>query len=111
MKGWVGRMNTKAAMGEIEQDAAEQGNKSKLWRLKRGGPFRSGTRKGIFTIIMGIIELIQNSRVGVVYMFLEEVPGEVFNKFVYSLNLQIVVDDTVSNVPGSIDYDSKDFVL
>ncbi|GBN39107.1 hypothetical protein AVEN_33734-1 [Araneus ventricosus] len=60
---------------------------------------------------MGIIELTQDSMVGVVYRFLEEVPGEVFNKFVYSLNLQIVVYGTVSNVPGGIDYDSKDFVL
>ncbi|GBN76412.1 hypothetical protein AVEN_178871-1 [Araneus ventricosus] len=111
MRVWVGRMNAKAAMGEIEQDAVGQGNKSKLWRLKRGGPFRSGIRKGIFTIIVGIIELIQDSRVGVVYKFLEEVPREVFNKFIYSLNLQIVVSDTVSNIQGSIDYDSKDFVL
>ncbi|GBN48042.1 hypothetical protein AVEN_134402-1 [Araneus ventricosus] len=84
---------------------------SELWRLKRGGPFCSGIKKGIFSIIMGIIELVQDSRVGVVYKFLEEVPGEFFNKFIYSLNLHIVVDDTVSNVPGSIDYDSKDFVL
>ncbi|GBN35596.1 hypothetical protein AVEN_179646-1 [Araneus ventricosus] len=84
---------------------------SELWTLKRGGPFCSGIRKGIFSIIMGIIELVQDSRVGVVYKFLEEVPGEFFNKFIYSLNLQIVVDDTVSNVTGSIDYDSKDFVL
>ncbi|GBN11973.1 hypothetical protein AVEN_214637-1 [Araneus ventricosus] len=84
---------------------------SELWRLKMGGPFCSGVRKGIFSIIMGIIELVQDSRVGVVYKFLEEVPGEFFNKFIYSLNLQIFVDDTVSNVPGSIDYDSKDFVL
>ncbi|GBN89358.1 hypothetical protein AVEN_161861-1 [Araneus ventricosus] len=82
-----------------------------LWRLKRGGPFCSGIRKGIFSIIMGIIELIQDSSVGVVYKFLEEVPGEFFDKFIYSLNLQVVVDDAVSNVPGSIDYDSKDFVL
>ncbi|GBN43337.1 hypothetical protein AVEN_267577-1 [Araneus ventricosus] len=84
---------------------------SELWRLKRGGPFCSGMRKGIFSIIMGIIELVQDNRVGVVYKFLEEVPGEIFNKFIYRLNLQIVVDDTVSNVPGSIDNDSKDFVL
>ncbi|GBN37817.1 hypothetical protein AVEN_146429-1 [Araneus ventricosus] len=98
-------------MGEVECDAAGQGGKSELCRLKRGGPFCSGIRKGIFSIIMGIIELIQDSRVGVVCKFLEEVPGEIFNKFIYSLNLQIVVDDAVSNVPGSIDYDSKDSVL
>ncbi|GBN31530.1 hypothetical protein AVEN_39556-1 [Araneus ventricosus] len=98
-------------MGELEYGAAGQGSMSELWRLKRGGPFCSGIRKGIFSIIMGIIELIQDSRVGVVYKFLEEVPGEIFNKFIYSLNLQIVVNDTVPNVPGSIDYDSKDFVL
>ncbi|GBN13806.1 hypothetical protein AVEN_182773-1 [Araneus ventricosus] len=84
---------------------------SELWSLKRGGPFCSCIRKGIFFFIMGIIELVQDSRFGVVYKFLEEVPGEFFNKFIYSLNLQIVVDDTVSNVPGSIDYDSKNFVL
>ncbi|GBN23341.1 hypothetical protein AVEN_168345-1 [Araneus ventricosus] len=84
---------------------------SELWRLKRGGPFCSGIRQRIFSIIMGIIELIQDSWVGVAYKFLEEVPGEFCNKFIYSLNLQIVVDDTVSNVPGSIGYDSKDFVL
>ncbi|GBO43321.1 hypothetical protein AVEN_198246-1 [Araneus ventricosus] len=84
---------------------------SELWMLMRGGPFCSGIRKGIFSIIMGIIELIQDSRVGVVNKFLEEVTLEIFNIFIYSLNLQIVVDDTVSNVPGSIDYDCKDFVL
>ncbi|GBM65134.1 hypothetical protein AVEN_185776-1 [Araneus ventricosus] len=98
-------------MGELEYDAAGLGSMSELWRLKRGGPFCSDIRKGIFSIFMGIIELIQDSRVGVAYKFLEEVPGEIFNKFIYSLNLQIVVDDTVSNVLGSIDYDSKDFVL
>ncbi|GBN12649.1 hypothetical protein AVEN_75162-1 [Araneus ventricosus] len=84
---------------------------SELWRLKRGGPFCSGIRKCIFSIIMGIIELVQDSRVGVVYKFWEEVPGQFFNKFINSLNLQIVVNDIVSNVPGSIDHDSKDFVL
>ncbi|GBN32150.1 hypothetical protein AVEN_126770-1 [Araneus ventricosus] len=98
-------------MEEKEYDAAGQGSMCELWRLKRGGPFCSGIRKGIFSIIMGIIELIQDSRVGAVYKLLEEVPGEFFNKFIYSLNFQVVVDDAVSNVPGSIDYDSKDFVM
>ncbi|GBN77700.1 hypothetical protein AVEN_269105-1 [Araneus ventricosus] len=111
MRGMGWKMECKSSDGEIEQNAAGQGNKSKLWRLQRGGPFRSGIRKGIFTIVMGINELIQDSRVGVIYKFLEEVHGEVFNKFVHSLNLQIVVDDIVPNVPGSIDHDSKDFVL
>ncbi|GBM79103.1 hypothetical protein AVEN_55463-1 [Araneus ventricosus] len=98
-------------MGELEYDSAGQGSMSELGRLKRGVPFCRGIRKGILSLIMGIIELVQDNRVNVVYKFLEEVPGEFFNKFIYSLNLQIVVDDTVSNVPGSIDYDSKDFVL
>ncbi|GBL85765.1 hypothetical protein AVEN_193208-1 [Araneus ventricosus] len=79
--------------------------------LRGGRTFYSGIRKGIFSIIMGTFELIQDSRVRVVYKFLEEVPGEIFNKFVNSLDLHIVVDDTVSNVPGSVDYDSKNFVL
>ncbi|GBM71821.1 hypothetical protein AVEN_260553-1 [Araneus ventricosus] len=76
MRGMGWKIECKSKDGRKEYDAAGQGSMSELWRLKRGGPFCSGVRKGIFSIIMGIIELVQDSRFGVVYKFLEEVPLE-----------------------------------